>query len=82
MKKEPKTNSFLKPLTDELLIAWTEGFELEFPLDGSLNTYKVALVCIGCDIPAARKVGGFLGEMYSFHCLVLFVRDNSCLVIL
>ena len=38
MKKEPKTNSFLKPLIDELFIAWTEGFELESPLDGSLNT--------------------------------------------
>ena len=59
MKKEPKTNSFWKPLIDELLIAWIEGFELESPLDGSLNTYKVALVCIGCDVPAARKVGGF-----------------------
>ena len=61
MKKEPKTNSFLKPLIDELLIAWTEGFDLKSPMDGSLNTYKAALVCVGCDIPAARKVGGVLG---------------------
>ena len=38
MKKELKSNSFLKPLIDELFIAWTEGFELESPLDGSLNT--------------------------------------------
>ena len=80
MKKEPKTNSFLKPLIDELLIAWTEGFDLKSPLHGSLNTYKAVLVCVGCDIPAARKVGGVLGEMYSFYCLILFFRDNSYLV--
>ena len=48
MKKKPKTNSFLKPLIDELLIAWTEEFELKSPQDGSLNTYKVSIVCVGC----------------------------------
>ena len=54
--KEPPLhiNSFLKPLVDELKQLWT-GVRLVILVRG-------ALLCVGCDIPAARKVGGFLGH--------------------
>ena len=57
-------NSFLSPLTDELEELW-EGVELNVArgcmITGTV-TYRAALLCLGCDIPAARKVGGFLGH--------------------
>ncbi|XP_048254385.1 uncharacterized protein LOC125381544 [Haliotis rufescens] len=56
MKKEPPTNSFVQPLVDELLEAWTVGFSFNSKI------FRLALMCIGCDIPACRKLCGFLGH--------------------
>ena len=60
--KEPPLhiNSFLKPLVDELKQLWT-GVRL-VNVDGISILVRGALLCVGCDIPAARKVGGFLGH--------------------
>ena len=30
--------------------------------------FKLALMCVACDIPAARKVGGFMGHGANFGC--------------
>ena len=65
MKKEPATNSFLKPLIDELQTACNEGFSIRSGLDEQVHKFKAALICVGCDIPATRKVSGFLGEIFS-----------------
>ena len=64
MQKEPRTNTFLKPLVDDLLIAWNDGFEL-ISCDGLMNIHKAVLLCVGCDIPAARKLCGFLGNNFT-----------------
>ncbi len=60
--KEPKKtmNSFLQPLVDELLQLW-EGVVMK-GANGINVLVRGALICVACDIPAARKVCGFLGH--------------------
>lgn len=62
---EPKLNinSYLSPLVDELLILWEDGVKLRY--SGSPlfpECFKVALLCVACDMPASRKVCGFTGH--------------------
>ena len=60
-------NSYLGPLVQELEEAWKNGFSLmnahQVPI-----TVRLALSCIACDIPASRKVSGFLGHTASLGC--------------
>ena len=71
--KEPtKTiNSYLAPLVHELNHAWVHGFEVTNQ-DNTSVFIKVALSCVTCDIPATRKVCGFLSHHASMGC-------NKCL---
>lgn len=67
MKKEPPTNTFLEPLIAELQVAWNEGFCFNVPsADTNPTKVKLALICVGCDIPACRKLCGFLGTLLQF----------------
>ena len=61
--EEPKKtiNSFMKPLVKELLHCWHGGIKL-VETDGLKALYHVALVCVSCDLPALRKIGGFLSH--------------------
>ncbi|XP_035665651.1 uncharacterized protein LOC118408900 [Branchiostoma floridae] len=76
---EPKLhiNGFLEPLVEELQKLW-KGLWLH---DSSLvkkQRYRAALLCLACDIPAARKVAGFYGHMATkgcSKCLKSFTRD-------
>ena len=65
---EPKhdMNSVLKPIVDEFLKLWN-GVWIG---DGLLNRVfvRAALLCVACDIPAARKVAGFMGHNATFGC--------------
>lgn len=59
MKSEPPTNTFIEPLVEELRNAWN-GFTMnsyKFPQNPA--TFKLALICVGCGIPASRKLCGF-----------------------
>lgn len=68
MKSEPPTNSFIEPLVEELRIAWN-GFTMNsFKCQQNPATFKVALICVGCDIPASRKLCGFLGHSATKGC--------------
>ena len=58
-------NSFLDPLIEELLIMW-RGKKIHLP-SGPL-TIRAALMCISCDSPAMRKVGGFLSHAANKGC--------------
>lgn len=60
--KEPKLNlnSFLKPFVSEMLSLW-EGVVMMTERKADVLV-RAALVCAGCDIPAARKVCGFVGH--------------------
>ena len=59
--KEPQisANSFLKPLVKDVLDLW-KGVILR--TKGTLVFVRAALLCVGCDIPAARKACGFVGH--------------------
>lgn len=61
---EPKgnINTFLQPLVDNLIDLW-DGMIIEnkHSLGGILKV-KVALLALCCDVPAARKCGGFAGH--------------------
>lgn len=59
--KEPSltVNSFLEPLIEDLLLLW-RGKEVDLP-SGTI-CIRAALICISCDSPAMRKVGGFVSH--------------------
>ncbi len=62
-------NSFLAPLVNDLKVFWNEGIRLytaESPRYRLL--FKMALLCVACDIPAARKCCGFKGHSANHGC--------------
>ena len=61
--KEPKPdiNSHLEPLMKELLKFWN-GVHLQIHVINDPVLVRCALLCVACDIPASRKVCGFLGH--------------------
>ena len=61
--REPKLhiNTYLRPFVDELLIAWSPGIKLVEP-DGLSAQYQFGLFFLSCDLPALRKIGGFLSH--------------------
>ena len=64
-------NSYLTLLVLELQEAWNTGLTVLSP-HGIPITIKLALSCVACDIPASRKVSGFLGHNATLGC-------NKCL---
>lgn len=44
--------------------------------DKSTVTVKLALTCVACDIPASRKVCGFLGHKASLGCNKCYKKFN------
>ena len=66
--KEPQLhiNSFLSPLVDELQQLW-QGLPMQLH-NGLHVLVRAALLCVGCDIPAARKVCGFVGHQALKGC--------------
>lgn len=69
---EPKhdLNSFLEPLVDELLKFWV-GVELA---GTNVKRIRCALLCVACDIPAGRKVCGFLAHNARLGCSRYFKK--------
>ena len=70
--KEPSSlNSFLEPFVHELKRLWGEGFPIrtnsEYAKEGKIQI-KGALVCCSSDLPANRKVCGFLGHAAVYGC--------------
>ena len=65
---EPKLriNSFLQPLVDDLLKLWN-GVILK-TCNGMQKLVRGALLCSSCDVPAARKVCGFVGHRGTRGC--------------
>ena len=67
---EPKltANTFLKPLVEELQILWKS--KERFSVSGSIFKKRIqaGLICVSCDIPASRKIGGFMGHMANQGC--------------
>lgn len=69
----PSLNTFMEPLVRELQEFWDPGVKLftaESPRFKIL--FKLALMCVACDIPAARKVCGFMGHSANKGCSRIF----------
>ena len=66
--REPKhdVNSILAPLVEELLRFW-DGVEISGQ-SFSKACVRCILMCVACDIPASRKVCGFLGHSAVLGC--------------
>ena len=65
----PSLNSFMRPMVDELKEFWECSVRLntaESPRYKLL--FKLALMCVACDIPAARKCCGFKGHSANYGC--------------
>ena len=62
MKKEPKTNTFIKP--------WNGGMLINtFSSPYNKVSVRLMLLLVGCDIPACRKLCGFLDIIFfSLSC--------------
>lgn len=64
-----RLNPFLRPLVDELKEFWEPGVRLNSAESPQYKLlYKVALMCVACDIPAARKCCGFKGHAANYGC--------------
>lgn len=65
---EPKhdINSFLDPFVEELLKFWN-GIDMSVFGNGT-KKIGCALLCVACDLPAGRKVCGFLGRNARLGC--------------
>ena len=72
---EPKhdINPYLEPLVDELTDLW-EGVTMQVCTRSGKTAHNIrcALLCIACDVPAGRKVCGFLGHSARFGCSKCF----------
>ena len=60
-------NSFLDPLVNELNAFW-QGKELHVHGETSKKVIRCALLCASCDLPAGRKLCGFLSYNAHYGC--------------
>jgi hypothetical protein len=61
--KEPspyQLNCYLKPLVDDLILLWEEGISLT--VNGKEEQFYAMVLSIASDVPAARKLSGFLSR--------------------
>lgn len=68
---EPKhdINTFLEPLVEELLHFW-KGVSVAIRTNTGIEqkVVRCALTCVSCDLPAMRKVCGFLSHSAALGC--------------
>lgn len=60
-------NTYLAPLVSDLLDLW-KGVKLKQPGTENTATFRCALLGVACDLPAARKVCGFLSFSANLGC--------------
>lgn len=65
-------NTYLEPLVLELLQFW-DGIEMTIS-SSSKRVVRCALLCVACDLPAGRKVCGFLGHSAHLGCSRCFKK--------
>lgn len=66
---EGSVNEYIKPLVNDLKEFWN-GVELNVCTNGITQKRKVrcALLCCSCDLPAGRKLCGFMGHSAHMGC--------------
>lgn len=68
---EPKhdINSYIQPLVDELSVLWIgQLMQVRKDCEVSSELIRCALLCVACDLPAGRKLCGFLGHSAKLGC--------------
>ncbi len=60
-------NTYLDFLVSDLLKLW-KGVKLRLPGSDTETTFRAALLGVACDLPAARKVSGFLSYSANLGC--------------
>lgn len=68
---EPKLHTFLNPCVDEINGLW-KGFRVTASLSTVSLKVVAALLCVAADIPATRKVCGFVGHSVNRACSKCF----------
>lgn len=74
-------NSYITPLVEELKVFW-HGKEMNVCGFSSKQVVKCALLCAACDLPAGRKLCGFLSYNARFgctKCLKEFPGEVGCM---
>lgn len=71
LESEPKLHTFLEPCVDELNGLW-KGILLSTSLSPVPLRIVAALLCVAADIPATRKVCGFVGHSANRACSKCF----------
>jgi len=71
LESEPKLHTFLEPCVDELNGLW-KGVLLSTSLSPVPLKIVAALLCVAADIPATRKVCGFVGHSANRACSKCF----------
>ena len=61
-------NLYLQPLVAELNVLWNDGISVKAHGSTANAEFHAALLCVGCDIPTARKVCGFTGHGSNISC--------------
>ena len=73
-------NHFLRPIVDHFIAMWSPGICYSCT-DGHRNGRLVqcAIVCIICDLPAARKTTGFVSYSHNHFCAICdcTLKDNG-----
>jgi hypothetical protein len=68
---EPRhdVNTYLGPLIEELLLFW-KGVAIDILMPSGIEKrmLKCVLLCVSCDLPAARKTCGFLSHSATLGC--------------
>ncbi len=66
---EPKRNinTFLRPLVNDLCKLWA-GVRFDICSLKSSKVIRCALICVACDLPAGRKICGFLSHAARLGC--------------
>ena len=59
-------NSFIKPLVDDLKL-WN-GIQFSVASLSCVKKIRCALICVACDLPAGRKICGFLSYSARLGC--------------
>ena len=71
-------NSYLTPIVKELKTLW-EGVSFRLVCNGRTveQTFRGALIGVACDLPATRKVCGFLGHTANLGCSKCLVKFSE-----
>lgn len=59
-------NHYLAPIIDQLLELWN-GIELSGIYKSTNKPIRAAVICCSCDIPAARKLCGYISARVACH---------------